>query len=283
MAEPMETEDLRGRLGLGRVEEEEHGGAGASGNNGAVAEDVRTLWIDYDSHGRRYKDWRKVVEESSEKTFHDSPVDGPSSSLHLMRHWERHRGNPRLWLEGWCRNRGIHHHDRVYHELSVLLEMYFVAGTFDQINVPSLVCFEVAARRVQSVVDAHSADGQKPSWGSAQLFSESGNPDALIAPELRQYVARRAREEAEIEATRQRSRTLSLAVDAGASGGLPRANEWGAGGAVGGKGKGKGERGPAEKRLFPLPRLKQLVGVSSPTRTSASTPSTGCPAPHTGV
>lgn len=45
-------------------------------------------------------------------------------------------------------NRDIHHYDRVYHELSVLLEMYFVAGTFDKIKVPSLACFEVAARRI---------------------------------------------------------------------------------------------------------------------------------------
>lgn len=78
------------------------------------------------------------------------------------------------------------------------------------------------------------------------MFSGSGNPDDLISPDLRQYVARRAREEAEIEATRQRSRTLTLTADASASGGLPRAGEWGAGGAVGGKSKSKGGRGAAD-------------------------------------
>ena len=43
-------------------------GQGAAGEKAgppaaADVEDARTLWLDYDSRGRRYKDWRLVTEE----------------------------------------------------------------------------------------------------------------------------------------------------------------------------------------------------------------------------
>ena len=39
-------------------------------------------------------------------------------------------------------------------ELSVLVEVLYVGGTYDQVNVPSLVSFEIIARWIQSIADA---------------------------------------------------------------------------------------------------------------------------------
>ena len=43
----------------------------------AVEEDLRTLWIDRDDQGQRFKEWKKVSSESSEERQADSPVAGP--------------------------------------------------------------------------------------------------------------------------------------------------------------------------------------------------------------
>ena len=97
---------------------------------------MRTLWIDYDETGSRYKSWRRVANEVYAHQFKDSPVEGPGSCLHMIQHWDRHGGNPRLWLQLWCQSRGVQRSERVYHEMEVLLEIFHVAGTFDQLNLP---------------------------------------------------------------------------------------------------------------------------------------------------
>ena len=45
----------------------------------AVEEDLRTLWIDRDDQGQRFKEWKKVCSESSEERQADSPVARPPS------------------------------------------------------------------------------------------------------------------------------------------------------------------------------------------------------------
>ena len=45
----------------------------------AVEEDLRTLWIDRDDPGQRFKEWKKVCSERSEERQADIPVEGPPS------------------------------------------------------------------------------------------------------------------------------------------------------------------------------------------------------------
>ena len=40
------------------------GSAVAEGNVGKSDDDVRTLWVDYDDHGERFKKWRELSRES---------------------------------------------------------------------------------------------------------------------------------------------------------------------------------------------------------------------------
>ncbi len=137
----------------------------------------------------------------------------------------------------WALSKGIARHERVYHELEVLIEAFYAGGTFDQLSLSCLLSFEVLARLAQTIVDAYSADPSHLTWSNAKFFSGVGSADDLVAPELRSYVMKRAKEESEIEAARLRSRTLG-AIGAG---GLPEKGE----GAhhPKAKPKGKGRRG----------------------------------------
>ena len=229
--------DLRQRLGLSALPEADRDLNRTEESAGA---DIRTLWIDYDSQGARYKEWVSVTNESFSHKFEDSPVEGPGTCLHLTRHWQRHGGNPRLWLDIWCRSKGIGKQERVYHELVVLLEIFYVGGTFDQVNMPCLVSFEVAARRIQTIIDAY-ADPTKPSWTTAPLFSGVSSADDLVAPELRHFASKRAKEEADVESIRNKGRALLAVADAVATGGLPAPKATGGAGAAGAKGRGKGK------------------------------------------
>ncbi|CAE7694882.1 pksN [Symbiodinium sp. CCMP2456] len=79
--------------------------------------DARTLYVDYDEQGHRYKPWRKVCQEATECNFSDAPHEGPSTVLFLIKQMERNGGSPKLWLDLWSRSRGIAETDRVRHEL----------------------------------------------------------------------------------------------------------------------------------------------------------------------
>jgi len=213
-------------------------------------EDVRTLWVDYDAQGERYKDWRTVVRESSVNVFGDNPLEGPSTVLTLSKHYLRHGGDPRQWLILWMREKGIASNDRVIHEMRVLTDLLYYAGTYDQLNIGSLLCLEVAGRRLQLCVEAYS-NPSKPCWDAAKFFSGRSVAEDGIAPEMRRYIAKEARNDAEILLARSRGRELKalggsvndegVVDDAVATGGLP--------GAKGGRGRGAGRK----KVLAPSP------------------------------
>lgn len=169
--------------------------------------DVRTLWVDYDEHGERFKRWRDVVKESHVPSFEEKPLEGPATALHLIKHSERHGGDPRLWLQLWARAKHIEPSDRVHHELKVLTDCLFFAGTFDQINIPALVSMEVVCRRIQAIVDAYSHPS-KPSWENAKIFTGMGSPEDTVSPTFRTYAAKKNKDELELLQARQKVREL---------------------------------------------------------------------------
>ena len=171
------------------------------------AGDVRALWVDFDEHGERYKRWRDVCKESHCPTLGDKPLEGPTTALHAMKHMERHGGDPRLWLQMWMRTKHISPTDQVAHEMRMLCDTLYYAGTFDQVNVPALMSMEVVCRRVQAIVDAY-ADPSKPSWENAKLFSGQGSPEDLVSPTFRSYATKKNREELELLQARQKVREL---------------------------------------------------------------------------
>ena len=63
------------------------------------------------------KRWRDVVKESYTPVFEEKPLEGPATALYLIKHVERHGGDPRLWLQLWMRAKHVESTDRTYHEL----------------------------------------------------------------------------------------------------------------------------------------------------------------------
>ena len=183
--------------------------------------DVRTLWVDYDEHGERFKRWRDVVKESYTPTFEEKPLDGPATALHIMKHAERHGGDPRLWLNLWLRSKHIEMTDRTYHEMKVLVDALYYGGTFDQLNIPALMCMETICRRLQAIVDAYT-NPNRPSWENAKIFAGQGSPEDIVSPTFRTYAAKKNKDELELLQARQKVRELRgspvVAVDDGEHG-----------------------------------------------------------------
>ena len=171
-------------------------------------EDIRTLAVDFDRQGERYKEWRVVAAEVKHEETDPMPFEGPPTMTFLCKHMERHGRTPKGWVETFVREKGLTSQDRVVHELRCLAEIMELAGTFDQLNLANLASMEFLGRRIQAIVDAHTVNPQKPNYESSTLFTGVLRAADGIAPELRNYVARRARDEAEVEKQRQKVREL---------------------------------------------------------------------------
>ena len=169
--------------------------------------EVRTLWVDFDEHGDRYKRWRDVCRESYTPAFDQRPLEAPSTGLRLIKHAERHGGDPRLWLQLWMRSKHIEASDRTYHEMKVLTDALFYAGAFDHINIAALMSMEVVCRRIQAIVDAYS-NPARPLWENAKIFAGQGTPEDIVSPTFRSYAAKKNKEELELLQARQKVREL---------------------------------------------------------------------------
>ena len=138
----------------------------------AGQDDARTLSVQYDDQGERYKPWREATRESREYGYPDWPHEGPQTVLHLMKHMLKNGGSPKQWLQLWGRQKGIHENDRVMHEMRSLMDCMEHAACYDQLNLPCLASMETVGRRVQSIVDAYqSGSTSAPDWGAAKIIS----------------------------------------------------------------------------------------------------------------
>ena len=212
-------------------------------------EELRTLAVDFDDHGCRFKAWREVCAESFEEEFHDKPVEGPSCCLQVCKHMERHGGNPKAWFAEWCREIGVSKVDKVYHETSVIIETLWLAGTYDMYNVGCSMALEVLTRRLMQIVEAHARGIDQVNWDAGKHYTGVRSHLDLVPSDLRSYARRMDREDLDADQLRRHrlpgfgnvpgDKAAQAAVDAG---GLPAA-----GGDARGRGKGRGRgRPPAQ-------------------------------------
>ena len=206
-------------------------------------EDARTLWVEYDTQGQRYKPWKAGCDESAVHSYGSPPLEGPLTCLDFCRHAERHGGDARMWLDVWLRDKRVARTDRTFHELQTLVDALHLAGTWDQYNLGASLCCERLARRIQAICDAHR-DPEHVSWSFARYYAGSSSATDAVMPSMRNYVARRAREDADIHAAHSRATTqqpgqaaASAAVD---EGGVPPAGARPPKGRGRGKGRGLG-------------------------------------------
>ena len=204
-------------------------------------EEVRTLWVDFDPRGERFKEWRQVCLESRTERWGDGHIEGPASLLHWMNQTARSGQNPKLWLAEFCRDRRIERSDRVFHELQNLVEVIYIGGTYDQLNMPALQSFERISRRIATIVDAYSGPGN-PSWRMARHYEGVAGVLDAVAPALRQWGIKKAKDENELNTARTRGLKGSAGEDDEGGGDDDKAE----GGSGKPKGGGRG-RGSAPK------------------------------------
>ncbi|CAK0900961.1 unnamed protein product [Prorocentrum cordatum] len=183
--------------------------AAAAGIGEEQAEDLRTCWIDVDETGSRFKEWRKVVQESTQEVFSDSSLRGPPACLEVCRKMYRRGGAPKIWSQEWCKETGISRRDRAYHEVQTLIERLCLAGTCDQVNMGALASLEVIARRLLQCAEACAHGADHANSAAAKHLAGTTNPLDLVPEALRSYASRLSKEEHELAALRLPRWTLA--------------------------------------------------------------------------
>eukprot|EP00435_Cladocopium_sp_Y103_P059476 s373_g21.t1 len=94
------------------------------------------------------------------------------------------------------------------------MDVLWLGGTYDQLNLP-VSYFETVAWRIQCIVDAYALGGSAaPDWGNAKLFTGYMGPADLVMPHLKTWAARRARKKWNcIKLFTPRSRNLTSLVE----------------------------------------------------------------------
>ena len=83
--------------------------------------------------------------------------------------------------------------------------MFELACCYDQMNL-SLAAFELLFQRWQLILGAHARNPLQPDYNASELFTGLSASRIGVAPALSRVVARRFREDAEVEAMRQNVR-----------------------------------------------------------------------------
>ena len=147
-------------------------------------DDARTLYCQWDAHGGRFKLFRKSVLESGSYMF-----------AHLQSHGKAGGSSSGKWLERLVRDKHICVKDRADHELRCLSDVFEEAARVLISSIlGALACLEVAARRLNLMVDADK-QGDAPSYVNAKCLTPLAETDEIFAPGLRAHMSRRARED----------------------------------------------------------------------------------------
>ena len=140
----------------------------------AATEDLRTCWIDTDETGSRFKTRRNVVLESTQETFSGSVVSGLATALTTCRKMLQNGGDPKRWFAEWAKELPIGRKDRAWHEMHTMIDIFYQAGCYDQLNMGALACMELVSRRLQQYSEACAHGADAPNWASAKSTSLAG-------------------------------------------------------------------------------------------------------------
>ena len=214
---------LRDRVGLGPA-----GGGGGPGprtpqgnpapeaaedakeEEDAGGDDERTLWIDVDEHNEQWKPWRNVVRESFTRGWGcEWDLDGPPSCLEVSKHFDKNGGDPRLWLQLFEVDKGIKRTDRLHHELATLIDALYYAGSVDCLNLGGLLCLEVIARRLESIVEALRDGQEQANWDTAKYLAGRKSAMDCVSSQLRSWASSQVQNEARVQSYRTRARGLT--------------------------------------------------------------------------
>ena len=204
LADRAEREDyVRGRIAELR-------GAQADTDYGIeeVGEDMRTLAITHRAvSGERHCPFDVAVEKMSDAAFPDFPMDGPRTARWLCEAMVKTGGGPIARSVRWAREAEVPSGDRSRHEHAILSRILEYGVTYDMLNVANLASFEVVARRLQLIEEAHVDNPGAPQYISSEHYMgvRERKGGALLAPSLSLHVAGRMRDEAAIAKERRKA------------------------------------------------------------------------------
>ena len=204
------VKDLRERLD----EREAKPGAAASADEQQFeGEDCRTLWIVYDDHKARFKQWREVCCEIKTYSFGDgwsSYHDGPSCCQELFKNWGRNNSDPMLWLSQFLKEYDIGPKERTAIEMKTLVRSLWLSGVYDQLNAPSCAALEELARRVCQLIEAYESGSQgRPNWAGVKHFTSVHSCSTVVPNSIRSFAHRKVKEEIEAENLRLRAQSTT--------------------------------------------------------------------------
>ena len=103
-----------------------------------------------------------------------------------------------VWLSGFLRQFDIGERERTAIELRTLVRCVWLAGTYDQLNGPSLACIEEVSLRICQLVDAYESGTQgRPNWTTVKHYTNVQSATSVVPRELRSYAHRLCKEEVE--------------------------------------------------------------------------------------
>lgn len=118
------------------------------------SDDARTLSVDLGARGCWCKSFAGAAAESTQRLDPGTPLGGVEMALRLCKVKARKVGDPRQWLDRWCRPRDAAQSERTYRELTVLTDALRCFATIDQVNVGGLVGVECLCSRAANIVEA---------------------------------------------------------------------------------------------------------------------------------
>ena len=113
----------------------------------------------------------------------------------------------------------------MHHENTTLVEILYQVGTYDPLNTEAAASHEIVSRRLITIVETTSKGLDSSNWETARHYTGTSTIFDLAPHELRTYVSRAAKDEAEIDSMRTRGRYGGRAAEAVAVGGLPRLDD----------------------------------------------------------
>ncbi len=137
----------------------------------------------------------------------------------LVKYWAKQGCTPTQWLDRHLHSENYSLTDRSVHELRALAEIMDSAGSYDQLNLAALASFELVARRWQLILAAHARNPASPDYEGAEHYEGLEKRRFGIAPAMTEHVARRMKEEADIEKQRNKAREARSTPKSGAPGG----------------------------------------------------------------
>ena len=124
-----------------------HGGALAINQ----ADDARTLAVRYGSDGKRRRELRDGVDQSSETAWTDWPIKGPRTARWVAQYIVTNGGAPLSMHQAWKTNCKLQASDGGVLEHEAICKVLELAIEYDQLNVGELAAVELLCRRLQMI------------------------------------------------------------------------------------------------------------------------------------